>query len=104
GSAISTASSAENPPRVASTPADRSDRPPSTRARRAPASTTMVPEDPTAKAIHSLRAGGIGDDRLHPRPHGDLGCGQLRGHAPAAHLGAGSAGDPLELVVDLHHL
>ena len=49
-------------------------------------------------------AGGVGDDRLHPRPHGDLGRGQLRAHAAAAHRRAGAAGDPLELVVDLDHL
>ena len=44
-------------PATDSTPAGSSDRPRSTRARRAPASTTMVPEAPMAKAIHSLRAG-----------------------------------------------
>ena len=131
GPAISTASSMPKAPRTEITPAGRRDRPRSTRARRAPASTTTVPEDPTAKAIHSLRAGsrrtwgrnlvpdpghrpghrsqdagsgGVGDDRLHPRPHGDLGCGQLRAHPAAAHRGARAPGDALELVIDLDHL
>ncbi len=38
-------------------PAGSSDRPRSTRARRAPSSTTIVPDMARAKAIHSLRAG-----------------------------------------------
>ena len=44
------------PSRVA-TPAGSSDTPRSSSARRAPSSTTIVPLDPTAKAIQSLRAG-----------------------------------------------
>ena len=57
GPAISTASSASKPPLTPVTPAGSSETPRSSRARLAPSSTTMMPIEPTAKAIHSLRAG-----------------------------------------------
>ena len=133
GPAISTASSTSKLPftAVRRRPAS-SDTPRSSSARRAPSSTTIVPLDPTAKAIQSLRAGRrlalgcttvpapgspgdrrlqhavarrLGDHRPHARPRGDLGGGQLRRHArrcPAAD--AGAAGQRLERVVDLDDL
>ena len=119
-------------PAARTTPAGSSDRPDCSSARRAPASTTSVPDEARAKAIHNLRAGrrrdrggagtpcrppgsrqgrrraprasGVGDDRPHSRPGGDLGGGQFGGHAPTAHARAGSARHCLQLVVDLDHL
>ena len=131
GPTISTASSMPKSPSTATMPAGRSDRPRSTRARRAPASTSDAARgadgegDPElAGRQHDLpwpeacaharrgggdggqhaRTGGVGDDGLDPRPHGDLGRRQLGSHAPAAHRRPGPTGDGLEFVVDLDHL
>ena len=118
-------------PATSRTPAARSETPRSRSAARAPSSTTTVPEDPTANAIQSLRADsrfGLGWITVPapglpattssstpsreawaitartPDHDGDLGGGQLRGHAAAPPDGAGRAGHGLELVVDLDDL
>ena len=113
------------------TPAGEQRAPPLGQGRPRPLVDDEAARAPRAKAIHSLRAEsrrspgpehrahaglagqrrrqhagspGVGDHRLDPRPGGDLGRRQLRGHAAAAHAAARAAGQALELLVDLDDL